>query len=56
MILNSRGEPMRRAVGFVRSMTTDSQPKTDVSTHACGFSIPLEGDETEEAAKPEPAQ
>lgn len=56
MILNARGEPMRREIGFLRSMTNFSQPKTEVSTHACGFDIPIEADETEESRNPEPAE
>jgi hypothetical protein len=53
MILNSKGEPMRREIGFLRTMTRVSQPKTEVSTHACGFSIPLEETEVEEASEPD---
>jgi hypothetical protein len=53
MILDSSGEPMRRAIGFIRSMRRVSQPKTEVSTHLSGFSIPLESEEGEDASKPE---
>lgn len=48
MILNARGEPMRREIGFLRTMTRVSQPKTEVSTHACGFSIAIEETEVEQ--------
>ncbi|MES2136989.1 MAG: hypothetical protein V4502_08025 [Pseudomonadota bacterium] len=53
MILNARGEQMRREIGFLRAMTRVSQVKTEVSTQLCGYSIPVEGDETEEAKQPE---
>lgn len=51
MILNAKGEPMRRQIGFLRAMTRVSQPKADISTHACGFSIPIEETEVEEASE-----